>query len=161
MPPNHSRPFNADGTPRRQPGTRPGLLPGGTKRQRQHAARLARRCSECDEPIPAAEWGRPGRGPLTCSQLHKDARQRRLQDGSPAQFGTRAFRLAAIEATPYCEACGSRDRAGLRVDHDHVTGQFRGILCAGCNRAAGDVGDQAADAWKLRALADYLEARAA
>jgi hypothetical protein len=82
-----------------------------------------------------------------CRERDRNARGRRGFSDTPT-------RRAMIAASPVCAVCGGTVR--LRVDHDHVGGQFRGILCDGCNNAAGRVGDQAADAWKLRALADYL-----
>jgi hypothetical protein len=47
-----------------------------------------------------------------------------------------------------CAACGLAERAknqhgivSLAVDHDHDTGQIRGLLCMACNRALGMLGD--------------------
>lgn len=41
-----------------------------------------------------------------------------------------------------CECCGkSALLDGLCLDHDHVTGKFRGWLCNFCNTAIGKLGD--------------------
>lgn len=58
-----------------------------------------------------------------------------------------------------CEGCGKQfaerdQREGACVDHDHLTGKIRGLLCHRCNRALGLLKD---DAKVLRQLADYLE----
>ena len=42
----------------------------------------------------------------------------------------------------------------LYVDHNHKTGEVRGLLCQGCNTALGQAGDSPST---LRALADYLD----
>lgn len=42
------------------------------------------------------------------------------------------------------------------VDHDHITGKIRGLLCRQCNLVLGNAADNAGT---LRRLADYLDAR--
>lgn len=46
----------------------------------------------------------------------------------------------------------------LAIDHDHVTGKVRGLLCGNCNRAIGMLAD---DPERAMALAEYLVAQAA
>lgn len=48
-------------------------------------------------------------------------------------------------------------RQGLGVDHSHVTGAVRGLLCSTCNVALGMLNDDAA---LIRVAATYLEERA-
>lgn len=57
-----------------------------------------------------------------------------------------------------CKGCGVRlEPRTLQccVDHDHTTGEVRGLLCSGCNKAVGNVKDSVST---LRRLAEYLEA---
>jgi hypothetical protein len=50
-----------------------------------------------------------------------------------------------------CEICGSEKE--LCYDHDHMTMEFRGVLCRGCNRSLGQLGDSLEGILKV---VDYL-----
>lgn len=56
-----------------------------------------------------------------------------------------------------CAICGAerRDHRNLAIDHDHVTGAFRGLLCQDCNLGIGQLAD---DPDRLEAAARYLRA---
>ena len=55
-----------------------------------------------------------------------------------------------------CAVCGGVDVTGkaLAVDHNHSTGEVRGLLCHACNTTAGRMNDSPQ---LLRKLADYIE----
>jgi hypothetical protein len=54
-----------------------------------------------------------------------------------------------------CAICGKEEQLKyLAVDHDHVTGKVRALLCQKCNRAIGELQD---DPELVRKAADYLE----
>jgi hypothetical protein len=40
-----------------------------------------------------------------------------------------------------CECCGKKCSYKLHLDHDHISGKFRGWLCASCNVGLGYFGD--------------------
>lgn len=55
-----------------------------------------------------------------------------------------------------CAICRRQDPRGngrWHIDHDHVTGQVRGLLCSNCNLALGYLGD---DPDVIRAAATYV-----
>jgi len=54
-----------------------------------------------------------------------------------------------------CDHCG-KETTRLRLDHDHVTGKFRGWLCNDCNLAFGRFGDSVEG---MRRGIAYLEGR--
>lgn len=57
-----------------------------------------------------------------------------------------------------CAICGTdtpgRKHENFSVDHDHLTGRVRALLCHFCNVGIGHFGDNPAT---LRAAADYLD----
>ena len=59
------------------------------------------------------------------------------------------------ETTKECVICGSEEK--LVVDHDHKTGNVRGMLCNRCNRGLGHFRD---DPMLLEFAAQYLYASA-
>jgi hypothetical protein len=101
---------------------------------------------------------------------------RNSQTGRPAWLRTQRRHLMrkryGIEPEEYealrnaqgscCAICGvaASDLLGtprhrrLHIDHDHKTGLVRGLVCNGCNRALGYIGDNAQTALSM---ADYLK----
>jgi Fe2+ or Zn2+ uptake regulation protein len=57
-----------------------------------------------------------------------------------------------MESVVECEICGATEN--LVYDHDHNTGHHRGVICTGCNKAIGLLGD---DVDGVKAALDYLE----
>lgn len=71
-----------------------------------------------------------------------DSRIRRLAVDygiTPAEYDA----MAAAQGHR-CACCGSKEPGGsgsFHVDHDHVTGDVRGLLCSKCNLGIGSLGD--------------------
>lgn len=62
------------------------------------------------------------------------------------------FDALVISHSGRCAICNVA--AELRIDHDHVTGNLRGLLCSACNIGLGHFKDDSA---RLVAAAHYLE----
>ena len=62
---------------------------------------------------------------------------------------------------PLCErVCAKSEsrESGLHVDHDHVTGEIRGLLCGQCNKVLGKLGDSLEGVERFAArVRSYLE----
>lgn len=134
--------------------------------------KLYTHCSFCGKQLPPRERGKTGKESRFCSKECRSAdyRQYHLHRQYGMTNAQYAERLAAQGGV--CAICGSDDpkssgrprkdgqptRGSFHVDHDHVTGLVRGLVCSLCNRMLGQ-GQENADI--LRAGADYLEAFAA
>ncbi|GAA3729966.1 hypothetical protein GCM10022239_03230 [Leifsonia bigeumensis] len=107
-----------------------------------------------------------------CISLHRaEAAKRTGRKGSPlSREQSREYRLKAkfgITIEEYermlamqdgrCRICGTlpAEKRRLAVDHDHATGEIRGLLCSHCNTALGFMGD---DVTRLSAAIGYLKA---
>ena len=120
-----------------------------------------RRCTSCREVKPRTEfYARPNSSDgrksicIECDRWNVNARKYGLTRGKfYGLLWAQGNRCAACRAE---EPPPERGRAlGWHIDHDHVTGKVRGILCRFCNTALGLAQEDAA---RLRALAEYIEA---
>ena len=82
-------------------------------------------------------------------RLYGGHRHYRLRD----RYGIGAAEVAALvdQQGGLCAVC--RCKPAIQVDHDHATGQVRGVLCDGCNGALGAFNED--EALILRAT-EYL-----
>jgi hypothetical protein len=79
-------------------------------------------------------------GPDMIRQLYREAKWRE-----------RGIQPPTRPEPKVCECC-RKVPGGIKrlcLDHDHVTGEFRGWLCSKCNTALGMLGDTLADAQNL------------
>ncbi len=104
-----------------------------------------RTCKKCEEEMEVSEFEKGRYTCKTCrNKYHKEKR-----DSDPdktrgysvkAQYGiTLEEYNKCMSKSKVCEICGTDKR--LCYDHNHNTGEFRGVLCHWCNSALGDFKD--------------------
>ena len=71
------------------------------------------------------------------------------------QMRSSDYELMLRDQNGCCAICGAKPEKGKRldIDHDHETGEVRGLLCGLCNRALGLLKD---DPGVIRHAADYV-----
>jgi hypothetical protein len=109
-------------------------------------------CAICGkEPL----WREGARNCLTCLKKRRE-RNTRYQRVNRYKVTPEAFQQLEEEQNGQCAICKLPPPEGeqLALDHDHNTGDVRGLLCRKHNLALGQFGD---DPLLLRAAADYLE----
>jgi hypothetical protein len=148
--------------------------PDGLHPDRYAPDATERRCTFCGKVKPLGEFGPLEAGQLgrrsecracVARKLRRDRakaspeakeRRRLAERRSKALKAYGPAGLAACEriiAGEGCDICGKRTKR-MAIDHDHDTGEVRGILCKDCNLILGWVKD---DAVRLRNMAAYLE----
>jgi hypothetical protein len=103
-----------------------------------------------------------GRAAYQKSAREADPNRFRAQDLKKSfGIGLDDYQRMFVEQKGVCAVCAQPEtatRAGkvkwLSVDHDHKTGDVRGLLCSDCNTGIGKLKDDSA---VLRAAADYLD----
>lgn len=118
-------------------------------------------CLDCEKPVD-----NDGRTAL-CHKCRNKRSRKAYNDRSPNVNRLRTAKkrygidlTALLEKQPHCGICQvvlvleKRGPAHFVVDHDHATGQVRGLLCNNCNRAMGMFKDSPEI---LRAAIEWLE----
>ncbi len=118
-----------------------------------------KRCSGCRQVLPIDRFGfnkskSLGRA-CTCKKCLKvhNSKMRELHD---------RHKLPEEHSCPICQKTaehlyspGMGNKTPFRLDHDHITGNFRGFLCDSCNTGLGKFRD---DPDLMQRAIDYLKA---
>jgi hypothetical protein len=144
------------------------------KGDRGHLRKTCKHCKaeqhhqwRAQNPEHVKEWHRRyGQTPERQEAHRTRSRHAYLNDPEPhrgrrrqSRYGITAEQYDAMLAAQggVCAICGEVCKSGrsLAVDHDHVTGEVRGLLCGTCNRGIGYLKD---DATLLKAALHYVMA---
>lgn len=115
-------------------------------------------CARCQEFRPVGSFperkdtGKRAAYCVPCQRAYNSERRLKLNFGLDWDDYSMLFECQDRR----CAICGGRPRKYmLAVDHDHKTGEIRGLLCSKCNhKLLGSAND---DPERLRRAADYLE----
>jgi hypothetical protein len=138
---------------------------GHLVQQRREVPEGMRWCPDCEtfkllDDFPRNRSGRAGRGGYCkpCHNLKTRETYLRLYGGTREYHLRRRYGIGQADVDRMladqggvCAVCDKPDPE--HVDHDHLTGQVRGMLCFNCNQALGNARD---DVDVLRDLRRYL-----
>lgn len=108
-------------------------------------------CEVCGPDVPIHQEGRGYR-----CRTGRLGQQRTFLRGSRYGLDDTSYNMLFEMQQGRCAICGIHqdDHAtSLHIDHDHSSGEVRGLLCHQCNRALGLLGD---DVDRLLRAASYL-----
>lgn len=129
-------------------------------------------CTQCNSYRPIGEFAKRGdtsvgrtahcRTCMAAKWTAADHSQRTRAKRSRFGLSYDEYLAMCIEQGNRCRVCGNPEtdvhQSGrtreLAIDHDHSTGEVRGLLCGKCNKAIGLMLD---DPERLRSAAEYLE----
>jgi len=116
---------------------------GATVREPYTGPEDHKRCSACREVKPLADFHRAPHQSGGYNCYCKDCRRRQNRETHLRR--TYGITLEAYDAMlaaqgGVCACCG--ERAPQHVDHDHVTGVVRGVVCFPCNSGIGQFDDR-------------------
>ncbi len=73
-------------------------------------------------------------------EVRKQKRDKNLRQNYRG-FSSQGYDELFLKQGGVCAVCGNRQKGHLHVDHDHRTGNVRGLLCSDCNTALGHLHD--------------------
>lgn len=112
-------------------------------------------CAHCGEGITIRMKSINGeKKPRCVIAVNAEARTYQKTYMRKKRYGLLQDEIIDLKKNNPCALCGEADIELLRVDHDHVTGKIRGILCQKCNTGLGKLGDSIESILKVL---DYLQ----
>lgn len=108
-------------------------------------------CTKCGEEKPYSEYYKNAQKKggyynscKICYRIHRDENQYNRRAHLKYKYGLSLAQYDVMleEQGGVCAVCGrSNGSKRLFIDHDHATGEVRGLLCHACNITLGNVDD--------------------
>ncbi|WPH58144.1 endonuclease VII [Streptomyces phage Alone3] len=112
--------------------------------------------AECAHCGPVAIKLKNNKSPRCMTAYKADrAKYEAKRDPVSPLHGVRRSEAHRLKQEYPCAICGESDTSKLHIDHDHVSGAVRGVLCQLCNTALGAFRD---DPVRLTRAVAYLSA---
>ena len=111
-------------------------------------------CRKCGRDLPLSCFSRRGEGTVK-RRINIDCKECISKESKIV----RELRKSAPPVPKVCHCCGKAPdpnsfRNKLQLDHDHITGEFRGWICDNCNVSLSRAGDTIEG---VKNLLTYLE----
>lgn len=126
---------------------------------------ITRECKKCFQTLPLTSFAKNSKSQYgrlhTChncsAEYQRGVRERKPFYNQSLKFGLTENQIQSMyEATEVCELCGKTNQRRLNIDHNHVTGKVRGLLCDPCNKGLGHFKD---DPELIQKAIEYLKER--
>jgi len=125
-----------------------------------------KRCARCKETKEISQFysnkSRPDSRDDWCKSCRKAYRKSHPKSYSAEYQRKRKLKLYGMTEEEWqrlsklpCPICLKTGQT-MCIDHDHTTGKARGVLCSGCNRALGLLGDSIESVERARAYLNIL-----
>lgn len=117
-------------------------------------------CRKCEQSLPLMDFYKNKRGRdglhSICKRCHK-AYMRNRHTTTTFGVSTEQYNELLAKQQNRCAICVEENGAPLlAIDHNHKTGEIRGLLCADCNAGLGRFHD---NTLYLERAMDYLQER--
>jgi len=116
----------------------------GTNRRQKHLG--TKTCNKCTTTKALDDFHNKGGGrkASTCkecfNQHKRNTSKNRPRNFKKYNYSLSAYNLQYTKQGGKCSIC-TQEFETLSVDHNHTTGEFRGLLCSKCNMGIGLLGD--------------------
>lgn len=94
-------------------------------------------CYKCQTMKPRSEFGKNSSKADGNNSECKECKQYKDTVASTYNISMAEYKAMILKQDNKCAICGNTQNKALAVDHNHTTGEVRGLLCTSCNVGLG------------------------